>query len=48
MLAALSYYNRSVLVLPTIGGSKTGVDPDFEIAGIADSFDSAEFSVSNL
>ena len=26
----------------------TGVHPDFEIAGMADSFDSAEFSVSNL
>jgi hypothetical protein len=26
----------------------TGVHPDFEIAGLADSFDSAEFSVSNL
>jgi hypothetical protein len=26
----------------------TGVHPDFEIARLADSFDSAEFSVSNL
>jgi hypothetical protein len=26
----------------------TGVHPDFEIAGMADSFDSAEFSLCNL
>ena len=36
-------------VLPDLESNfATGVHPDFEVPGLADSFDSAEFSVSNM